>query len=260
MARNRSVKVIAGKVRVRITRRARWLARRQPAPAFRIASNELGMYCVPTSSRRRPASRAVLLGAVYEPETIDAIVSSAGAGDVVHAGTYFGDFLPALSKGCAAGAKVWAFEPNAESFRCAQITVLLNDLTNVELRNAGLGAVSTSTKIQIADSQGKSLGGGSKIVADGADATGTETVQIRTIDESVPADRNVTVLQLDVEGYEQQALAGALQTIARCRPTIILEELPGSTLLASDWFRDNIRSLGYAESRRIHHNVVFACR
>ena len=63
-----------------------------------------------------------------------------GTGDLVHAGTYFGDFIPALSRVCAPDAKVWAFEPNPENYRCALITTTLNNLHNVEIKNAGLGS------------------------------------------------------------------------------------------------------------------------
>jgi hypothetical protein len=34
---------------------------------------------------------------------------------------------------------------------------------------------------------------------------------------------NVSIMKIDVEGYEMEALAGGLQTILKCKPVIILE-------------------------------------
>src|SRR2546429_648934 len=80
------------------------------SPWYRVASNEYGKYCVPLSVVGRPAAEAVFGGRVYEPETVQFIRSHAGEGSVVHAGAFFGDFLPALATVLDAGAALWAFE------------------------------------------------------------------------------------------------------------------------------------------------------
>lgn len=222
--------------------------------------NKYGGYCVPLSSRHRPAAKKILSNDVYEPETIKFIISNCGNGDVVHAGTYFGDFLPALSKGAAPGSKIWAFEPNPENYRCATITLEINNAANVVLTNAGLGAKYEDLLVLTADKNGISLGGGSRIVTkDSKEAAVAERVQIVTIDDMVGPDRNVSIIQLDVEGHEKEAIAGASKIIKSCRPIIILEVLPNSTLLESDWFSENILTLGYRKNNDIHGNSVFSC-
>lgn len=223
----------------------------------KIASNRFGTYCVPASSAGRPAAQAVLRGDVYEPETIAFMAKHCGDKDLVHAGTYFGDFLPALSDAVAPTAEVWAFEPNPESHRCAEITLLLNKITNVRLHNAGLGATSSESLIQTTNARGRALGGASMIVAEAASGATSEPVRIVAIDEVVPADRQVGILQLDVEGYEQQALSGAFATIRRCRPILVLEQQVGAGFLDESWFADNVLSLGYEESGRMHLNRVY---
>jgi FkbM family methyltransferase len=40
-----------------------------------------------------------------------------------------------------------------------------------------------------------------------------------------PANEEVDLIALDVEGYELEALKGAEQTIARCRPVVIFEDM-----------------------------------
>lgn len=235
--------------------------RSRPSPRVlmcKVSYNKYGGYCVPLSSRHRPAARKVLDGKVHEPQTVAFILANCGTGDVVQAGAYFGDFLPALGGGVAADAKVWCFEPNRENYRCAAVTVAINGLANIELANAGLGSRDEVLSVKVADEHGRALGGASEIVEEPTDAH-AQPVRIVAIDSAVPPDRHVSIIQLDVEGYEEQALKGALETIGRCLPILILEVLPTSTLLESDWFFENIRRLGYTKSCNLHRNVVFAC-
>ena len=226
-----------------------------------ISYNRYGGYCVPESSQHRPAAHKILLNEVYEAQTIQFMREHCGDGDIIHAGAYFGDFFPALSQACAPGAKIWTFEPNAENYRCAQITILINNIANIELANAGLGERCERLFIKTRDENGQALGGASQITAEGTgDALAeVEAVQIVTIDEVVPEDRKVSILQLDVEGHEQAALAGALQTIRRCRPILILEILPENDLLQSAWFAENIISLGYGLTGEVQRNSVYEC-
>lgn len=51
-------------------------------------------------------------------------------------------------------------------------------------------------------------------------------VAMKTLDELVSADA-VDVIKIDIEGAELGALRGAVQLIARCRPTIMFESAPG---------------------------------
>ena len=220
-----------------------------------IAYNKSGGYCVPLSSSHRPAAQKILAGVVYEPRTIDFLTSHCNDGDIVHAGTYFGDFLPALSRSRTNDAKIWAFEPNLENYRCALITTYINDLQNVELMNAGLGERKDSVSMMTKDKDGQSLGGASRILDQETENKSPylETVEIVSVDEIVPASRNVSIIQLDVEGHEKQALTGALKTIQRCRPIIILETLP-----ESGWFAETILKLGYRVIQEIPHNTILA--
>lgn len=223
-----------------------------------IAYNKFGGYCIPRSSAHRPAAKTVRMGGVYEPNTIDYMRENCGDGDIVHAGTYFGDFLPALSNAAAPQAKIWAFEPNSENHRCAKITIELNSLPNIILNHAGLGEQSQSLFVQTTDEKGQSLGGGSRIVTSTHDES-AQVVKIVTIDETLPSDRRVALIQLDVEGFEQQACAGGMRTIRQWRPTLILEALPGVEFEKSEWFATNILNLGYRRITKLHENLVYAC-
>lgn len=235
-------------------------ATHQPTPQepveslFVTAENEYGRYAVPRSSAHRTAARMVIAGEVYEPDTIALIRRECGQGDVVHAGTFFGDFLPGLSSGLAPGARVHAFEPNPDSYECARTTLELNQIDNVSLHWLGLGPESGRGDLITINAQGVPRGGASRIVREGETVLGgsvTVEVPIDSIDARVPADRTVSVLQLDVEGHEEAALSGAVHTIERCRPLIILESVP------EEWVAAHLAPLGYRAAERVHHNTVF---
>ncbi|ELR96285.1 FkbM family methyltransferase [Gloeocapsa sp. PCC 73106] len=213
-----------------------------------IAYNKFGGYCIPRSSIHRPAAQKILKGDIHEKETIEFMTSKCGQGDIVHAGTFYGDFLPALSAACSPTAKVWAFEPNPESYRCASITIMINNLSNINLINAGLGSTKNFATLVTKDHRGVNLGGGSTIQELNSSEVdrGAITVPIVTLDEILPEDRQVSVIQLDVEGYEKQALAGAMKTIQRCLPIIILETVPEDS-----WMSENILSLGYSFNGKV---------
>lgn len=219
-----------------------------------IAYNRYGAYCVPLSTQHRTLNQKILAGEVFEPDTIAYIRENAGDGDVIHAGTFFGDFLPGISAGIKESARIWAFEPNPESFACARITMLLNHIENVELLPYGLGEKSSTAWLQTKNSKGVSLGGSSSVNAEKSSKDKYREIQLVAIDDVIPEDRQISILQLDVEGFEEEALKGALKTIKRCLPTLILETDKG--ICSTKWFADNILSLGYAIGEKIHYNRV----
>jgi len=120
-----------------------------------VAYNRHGGYCVPRGAMHRPCAQAILRGEEFEPETVKVIQHHAAAGDVIHAGTFFGDMLPAAARATAARGLVWAFEPNRESHRCAAITVALNGLVNVRLEHAALGAAASEALLRVRGGPGR---------------------------------------------------------------------------------------------------------
>jgi FkbM family methyltransferase len=237
------------------------LGRGEPLPPetldATIARNRYGVYCVPNSSRDKHEAQRILQGRVWEPETIELLSAADPQGDIVHAGTFFGDFLPALARSRSDGALVWAFEPNLESYRCAEVTALLNGLTNVVLTRAALAAEDGGTaRLATVDRRGRPMAGGSRVLKDAPTGEGpvSEVVDLVSIDETLGAERSVALIQLDIEGHEQEALAGALQTIARCRPVLVVERVPDP-----DWFEQHLAPLGYRPAGMVAVNTVLRC-
>ncbi len=215
-----------------------------------VAYNEYGGYCVPMATYFAPVEHTILSGGVYERETIEFIIQNCRGGDIIHAGAFFGDFLPPLAAACAEGGKVWAFEPNPASYRCALITTLINDLRNVTLSNAGLGSEEGQLPMQV------SKGASNKVLdvsPTSTDSSNAILVPIVRIDDVVPDDRRVTILHLDVEGFEKPALRGAMATIERNKPILILERIPHE-----GWLDEELVALGYKYAGTVHANTIFS--
>jgi FkbM family methyltransferase len=210
-----------------------------------IARNEHGLYCVPAAARG-VVPRTIRRGKVWERDTLALLAGIEG--DVVHAGAFFGDFLPALAR--SREAMVWAFEPNLENFRCASITVQLNGLENVTLAHAGLSDEAGEAFVTTGATGWNLSGGVARLVFDDSFSRSREAVSVTTVDATIPEDRHVGVVHLDVEGHEQQALLGALGTIGRCRPVILVETLP-----SPEWLAEHLP--GYGRTGQVDRNIVF---
>ncbi|WP_415922461.1 FkbM family methyltransferase [Tateyamaria sp. SN6-1] len=223
----------------------------KPKKAAPEAQNEYGIYCVPEGLEKRPAAKAVLSGQVYEPDTIAFMRAHAGKGDIIHAGTFFGDFLPAISAALAPKCKIWAFEPAPENFAAAEQTIAMNKLKNVTLTQGALSNQDDTLLFKTHKSNGQALGGVSRIVD--TDGDGVQKVQALMLDYAVPRDRDISILQLDVEGHEKKALLGAFHIIHRCRPILVLEYMDDAR-----WLSRTFRGLNYKSVGTVHGNYVYA--
>ena len=81
-------------------------------------------------------------------------------------------------------------------------------------------------------------------------------VNVVAIDEIVPDTVTVAILQLDIEGFEEFAIAGAIKTIERSRPLLILETVPNPDSTAGRL----LKTLKYRVTRRLDsENVLLEC-
>jgi len=122
--------------------------------------------------------------------------------------------LPSFSKACP--RTVFAFEPVLENYVLAKLCIQENRLTNVVMQNAGLGSSISVARVDTEAENGMHRGGGSQIADRG------QFTALVTIDSFNIAD--LSIVQLDVEGYELEALRGAAKTINRSNPIIMIED------------------------------------
>ena len=81
----------------------------------------------------------------------------------------------------------------------------------MRLHHCGLGETSKRSFVQTRDQKGSELGGASHVI-DMAEGGATK-IEVVTINSFVPEERHISIFQLDVEGFEEQALKGALKSI-----------------------------------------------
>lgn len=180
------------------------------------------VYFVPRYAVHRPVAGRILRKRYAAPrlhELVDRVLARR-PGNVVHAGTFFGDMLPSFSRRTA--GLVYAFEPVLENYLLAAHVVARNGLDNVLLLHAGLAESTRVGRVETHDDV-RHRGGGSFVVTDPERPTfATQQVPLVALDRVGVED--VSLLQLDVEGMERAVVEGARETIARDRPVVVLED------------------------------------
>lgn len=106
---------------------------------------------------------------------------------------------------------VVAFEPMPDVFQCLQRNT--SHCENVELHKKALGEVVSHVEVGV----GKYHTNHGMYTVIGEGDTPMVTVDSLNLSE-------LSLLKLDVEGYELYALRGAVNTLLRCRPIIIFED------------------------------------
>jgi FkbM family methyltransferase len=148
------------------------------------------------------------------------------AGDVVvEVGSNIGALTIPLANLTGPTGRVFAFEPQRILFQTLCASVALNGITNVIARNEAVGAVAGVLPVPMLDYSHAANYGGLPLGPE-ADWANKENVPVEEVPvvtlDSVRLLR-CRLLKIDVEGMEADVLAGAKETIARCRPLLYVE-------------------------------------
>lgn len=202
---------------------------------YHVIKNKYGQYAVPKAegfNHNGGVANRISKGEVYEKKTIEFVEKNLNNKSMVHCGSYFGDMLPAFSK--ATTGTVYAYEANPISAWCAQKTIELNELENVVLTNIGLGSKNEKLNFITEYADGRSLGGGARLESSELPKTWTKDrfkgakiieIDIKPLDELITEE--IGIIHLDVEGFEIEVLKGAIETINKYKPILILEGISG---------------------------------
>ncbi|GAB6985474.1 hypothetical protein JCM10369A_19980 [Nocardioides pyridinolyticus] len=208
-------------------------------------------YFVPDYGRHRPVARRILEGRLVSPglhRFVGRLLLDR-PGSIVHAGTFFGDMLPSFS--AKTPGLVYAFEPVLENYLLAREVVEVNRLGNVVLLHAGLGARLQVATVGVARApKGRHHGGAARILTPASRPHArTQLTALLSIDQLAIDD--LTLVQLDTEGFELPILQGAEATLRAQRPVVVVEDNRGrcGAFLAG---------LGYAVVRRLGRDTVYA--
>jgi FkbM family methyltransferase len=125
---------------------------------------------------------------------------------LVDAGAYTGDTLVAARQRGLAVEAVAAFEPDPANF--ARLAATLSSLPGTDAFAVPCGVLGSTRQVRFS----AGAGAGSAISADGS-----VTIQCVSLDEALHGFRP-TLVKMDIEGAEAEALEGARRTITASRP------------------------------------------
>ncbi|HEX7770338.1 MAG TPA: FkbM family methyltransferase [Dokdonella sp.] len=149
--------------------------------------------------------------------------------------------------------RVLAFEPSPDTFECLEANS--QGLSNVRCYSMALGDAPGSVSMTWSEACAARANTGGRFVQPGGD------IQVITIDSlQLPS---LGFLKLDVEGYEPHALAGAVETIARCKPIVLYERKFHWTHnfgLPKNAVTDILGGLGYHELERVGGDAIWGPR
>lgn len=101
--------------------------------------------------------------------------------------------------------------------------------------------------LSLVDEAGTALGGLTYV-----SESGLEIAPLLALDDFIPPDRPISILQLDVEGFEKAALRGAETLIRRNNPISIVETPP-----PTNWVTASLKDCGYSYSGQVSSNSVY---
>lgn len=139
--------------------------------------------------------------------------------------------------------KVISFEPVPNTFKILETNIQLNGLQDrVEIYNQGLSDKPGRAEIEVFNPGNI---GGTSLKA------GKGELILTTLDSLNL--QSVTFIKMDVEGMEPQALKGAVETIKRTRPIMLIESFEDKFPLVEEFFS----TLDYRHEELEDHNYLF---
>lgn len=138
---------------------------------------------------------------------------------VIEVGANIGAHTVPLARLVGAHGHVHAFEPQPVIFQNLCANIALNSLLNVHTYSQAAGSVSGQAILPLVDYTKLGNFGGVELLNQGE---GTAVPVVR-LDDVLTDLTYVSLLKLDVEGWEQSVMEGASDLIARHRPMIYLE-------------------------------------
>lgn len=223
---------------------------------FDIYSNKFGRYVIPKAYHMRVLPKILAQGLVYERRTIQYICDNAGDGDVITGGAFIGDFLPAISAAMAPGALIHTFEPNPLCHEACRRTIEINGLTNVRLHQVAVGHKTATMALRVEDFEKGEPAAAQSALNNRAktDDPGYTAVDVVRLDDLIDPARKITVLHLDIEGFEQNALRGAAAIVRRNHPKLVIE----GRKTTEAWLAKAFPKQGYTRFGAWEKNQIFS--
>lgn len=199
--------------------------------------------------------QVIVAGDKWERHSFDLLAEHIVPGSVViEVGAHIGTHTVRMGQLAGPWGRVYAFEPQRKIYRELHHNLALNGVTNVVALRMAIGSGETRIIEMNPASPGNEGGTG---VGAGGDAA-----ELRSLD-SFGFER-LSLLKIDVETYENEVLDGALDTIRRNRPVMLIEIMGGhdpetaspDVLERIAVTRDKIEALGYSVTQVFKHDYI----
>lgn len=186
------------------------------ASPFRAVSGRHGHFTVLRGDTT--IARAIEVSGGFAEGEVRLLTSLLRPGDTaVDVGANIGAVAVPMARQVGPAGRLLAFEPMRLPFLCLCTAAVLNGLAQVEPRQQAVGAAPGEVALPPFDPLAPGNHGALSLLG----AAGPERVPLVTIDSlALPS---LALLKIDAEGMDWAVLAGARETLARCRPAIYLE-------------------------------------
>ncbi len=116
--------------------------------------------------------------------------------------------------------KVYAFEPNPETAAILRENIRINGAVNIEVSEYAIGKSPGKARIY----ERWDLNRGSATLIRPDVETGSHEVSVTTLSQFLRDEKAVRLVKLDIEGYEPEALEGAMELLQREDPPMLMVE------------------------------------
>lgn len=173
---------------------------------YHLDISDYGQYCLYFSVDKEP--REKLYSLVKNGTT------------VVDVGTNIGETLLNFARLNPKGKNI-GFEPVPATYQKAKHNVELNSFDNIGLVNMGLSDVEET----LAFNETNAFHSGGIFLSREQKAGNGSTVRVTRLDDFVSENEieDVSLIKIDVEGFEMNVLKGAQETLSRFKPTLFVE-------------------------------------
>jgi FkbM family methyltransferase len=191
-------------------------------------------------------SRAVYISSTYEPNMLCVLRSLLRPGAVcLDVGANAGIVSLAASRWVGPGGRVYAFEPSGREFARLRDNLERNRAANVTPIRAAASSRHGTARLRVADASSGGLNTlGDAFPYEGVGVLQFEDVDLVMLDDFVERQQvpSVSVIKLDAEGSEGEALTGASRLLVRDRPALIVEVF-ARTLQTMGWTVPRLEAL-----------------
>lgn len=150
------------------------------------------------------------------------LISESRPGDIfIDIGANVGYYSLLMSKLVGAEGLVYSYEAFESTYQRLLENLKLNDATNVVASQVAVASSSGKLDIEIIAEDNI----GAARVSRNSTESRTTTVSSNTIDQMLQGEDLSTLrfLKMDIEGFEVEALIGAIETLRRFKPTCLIE-------------------------------------